>query len=202
MMTFDVETAYRELRSHFGKRVHRNELLARHCTFGVGGPADIWISLETQEELGGLVTLCSEQRWPLLLTGNGTNVLYADAGVRGIVARIASNGYSIEDSGDGTALLIASAGISWPRLLNELTPRGWGGLEFRAGYSGDTWRRCHQQCRCAQERPGASPGMGRRAGCTGCRGTSSDTGDAALSARRTSPEVSAQSFPRTKTCPV
>ncbi len=37
-MTFDVETAYRELRIHFGERVRRNEPLARHCTFGVGGP--------------------------------------------------------------------------------------------------------------------------------------------------------------------
>src|ERR1700681_3389371 len=98
-MTFDVETVYRELRSHFGKRVRRNEPLARHCTFGVGGPADVWVSLDTQDELIGIVALCSEQRWPLLLTGNGTNVLYADAGVRGIVARIALNGYSIEDRG-------------------------------------------------------------------------------------------------------
>ena len=135
-MTFDLEIAYRELRSHFGERVRRNEPLARHCTFGVGGPADIWISVETQEELIGLVTLCSEQRWPLLLTGNGTNVLYADAGVRGIVVRIASNGYSIEDSGDGTALLIVGAGMSWPRLLNELVPLGWGGLEFGPGIPG------------------------------------------------------------------
>jgi UDP-N-acetylmuramate dehydrogenase len=135
-MTFDLEIAYRELRSHFGERVRRNEPLARHCTFGVGGPADIWISVETQEELIGLVTLCSEQRWPLLLAGNGTNVLYADAGVRGIVARIASNGYSIEDSGDGIALLIVGAGMSWPRLLNELVPLGWGGLEFGPGIPG------------------------------------------------------------------
>ena len=45
-MPFDVETAYRELRTHFGERVRRNELLARHCTFGVGGPADVWVSLE------------------------------------------------------------------------------------------------------------------------------------------------------------
>ena len=135
-MTFDVEIAYRELRLHFGERVRRDEPLARHCTFGVGGPADVWISLDTQDELIGLVTLCSEQRWPLLLTGNGTNVLYADAGVRGIVARIALNGYSIEDAGDGTALLTAGAGISWPRLLNELAPLGWGGLEFGPGIPG------------------------------------------------------------------
>ena len=135
-MTFDAETAYRELCSQFEGRVRCNEPLARHCTFGVGGPADVWVSLDTQDELVGLVTLCSEQRWPLLLTGNGTNVLYGDAGVRGIVARIALNSYTIEDHGDGTALLLADAGISWPRLLNELAPPGWGGLEFGPGIPG------------------------------------------------------------------
>ena len=121
-MTFDAETIYTELRTHFRERVRRNEPLARHCTFGVGGPADVWVSLETRDELHGLVTLCIEQHWPLLLVGNGTNTLYADAGMRGIVARIALNSYTIEEKGDGTALLLAEGGISWPRLLNELAP--------------------------------------------------------------------------------
>ena len=133
-MTFDVETTYHELQTHF--KVRRNEPLARHSTFGVGGPADVWVSLETKDDLIGLVTLCSEQRWPLLLMGNGTNVLYADAGVRGIVARLALSAYSIEDHGAGTAFLTAEAGISWPRLLNELAPLGWGGLEFGPGIPG------------------------------------------------------------------
>lgn len=86
-MTFDTKAAYTELQTHFKKRVRRDELLARHCTFGVGGPADIWVSLDMREELVGLVRLCAERGWPLLLVGNGTNTLYADAGTRGIVAR-------------------------------------------------------------------------------------------------------------------
>jgi UDP-N-acetylmuramate dehydrogenase len=135
-MTFDVETAYNTLRLHLGERVRRNEPLARHSTFGVGGPADVWVSLDTRDDLVGLVTMCAEQRWPLLLTGNGTNVLYADAGVRGIVARIALNRYTIEEHGDGTALLRAGAGVSWPRLLNDLASLGWGGLEFGPGIPG------------------------------------------------------------------
>ncbi len=135
-MTFDAEAVYTELQAHFKKRVRRDESLARHCTFGVGGPADIWVSLENREELVGLVRLCAERRWSLLLVGNGTNTLYADAGVRGIVGRIALNSYSIEDGGDGTALLLVEAGVSWPRLLNELAPLGWGGLEFGPGIPG------------------------------------------------------------------
>jgi UDP-N-acetylmuramate dehydrogenase len=135
-MTFDVETAYNTLRQQLGERVKRNEPLARHSTFGVGGPADVWVSLDTRDELMGLVTICIERRWPLLLSGNGTNVLYADGGVRGIVARIALNNYSIEDHNDGTALLRAGAGVSWPRLINELAALGWGGLEFGPGIPG------------------------------------------------------------------
>lgn len=135
-MTFDVETAYNTLRLQLGERVKRNEPLARHSTFGVGGPADVWVSLDTRDELIGLVTMCIERRWPLLLSGNGTNVLYADAGVRGIVARIALNNYGIEDHNDGTALLRAGAGVSWPRLINDLGSLGWGGLEFGPGIPG------------------------------------------------------------------
>src|SRR5437588_3896048 len=135
-MEFNADTAYKELRPHFQEHVHRNEPLARHCTFGVGGSADVWISLETREELIDLVRLCATRHWPLLIVGNSTNVLYADAGVRGIVARVALHTYSIEDHGDGTALLVADAGVSWPRLLHELAPMGWGGLAFGIGIPG------------------------------------------------------------------
>ncbi len=135
-MTFEIETAYTELRTLLGERVRRNEPLARHCTFGVGGPADIWVSLTTREDLLGVVGLCAERRWPLLITGNGTNVLYADAGVRGVVARVALNNYIIEEQSDNEAVLVAGAGVSWPRLLNDLSPLGWGGLEFGPGIPG------------------------------------------------------------------
>jgi UDP-N-acetylmuramate dehydrogenase len=135
-MTFDAEIVYQELHPHYHGRVRRNEPLSRHGTFGVGGPADVWVTLETSEELLDLVSRCMASEWPLLLVGNGTNVLYADAGARGIVARIALNEYTIEDRGDGTALLVAGAGVSWPRLLNELAALGWGGLEFGPGIPG------------------------------------------------------------------
>jgi len=115
-MIFDAEAAYNELRLYFQGRIRRNEPLAEHCAFGVGGPAEIWVSLESKQELVGMVSLCLERHWPLLIVGNGTNVLYADAGIQGIVAHISFNHYSIEQYDDTTALLMAEAGVSWPRL--------------------------------------------------------------------------------------
>lgn len=133
---FNIELAYTELRPLFGERTRLNEPLARHTTFGVGGKALIWITLTAREELVTLVERCSRLRWPLLLVGNGTNTLYSDNGVPGIVARLAFDSYSIEDHGDGTALLTVEAGASWPKLINELVAQGWGGLEFGPGIPG------------------------------------------------------------------
>jgi UDP-N-acetylmuramate dehydrogenase len=135
-MSFDAKTINTKLHPHFQERVRLDEPLSRHCTFGVGGPADVWVSLDTSRELVDLVSTCIEEQWPLLLVGNGTNSLFADAGVRGIVARIVLDHYTIEDQGDNTALLVAESGVSWPRLLNELAPQGWGGLEFGPGIPG------------------------------------------------------------------
>jgi len=135
-MTFNTETVYNELHPYFQKRVRQHEPLARHAAFGVGGPADVWLSLESQEELLDLVRLCAQEHWPLLVVGNGTNILFADAGVRGIVAHIALGSYRIEERSDGTALLLAEAGVSWPRLVHELAPLGWSGLEFGIGIPG------------------------------------------------------------------
>src|SRR5712692_6667817 len=135
-MTFDADTIYTELRPYFAGRVRRNEPLARHGTFGVGGPADVWVSLETPKELLDLVRLCLERHWPLLLVGNGTNVLFADAGARGIVARMAIDAWRLDEVDSAHTILHAGAGVSLPKLVNELAERGLAGLEWGAGVPG------------------------------------------------------------------
>ncbi len=135
-MKFDREMAYAILHPHFQGRVYKDEPLGRHCAFGVGGPADIWVSLTSRNELISLVNTCAEQHWPLLIVGSGTNILCADAGVRGIVARVGLDSYTLEAEEHETALLIAESGVRWPRLLREISSQGWGGLEFGVGIPG------------------------------------------------------------------
>lgn len=135
-MPFESTLAYTTLHPYFHERVLCNEALALHSSFGVGGPADIWLALETRRELQDLIDLCERQRWPLLLVGAGSNILYADAGVRGIVASISLQHYHIEKQADGSALLNAEAGVRWAPLLKDLASLGWGGLEFGIGIPG------------------------------------------------------------------
>lgn len=135
-MTFHTDTVYQVLLPHFRERIKRDEPLARHNVFGVGGTADLWIAVETRNELIGLANMCAEEHWPLLIIGHGSNSLFADAGVRGIVARVAFSTYHIEPESPQRALLIADAGVSWPRLAYDLIAQGWGNLTFGVGIPG------------------------------------------------------------------
>jgi UDP-N-acetylmuramate dehydrogenase len=122
-----------ELHHLFGRALRLQESLARHSTFAVGGPADAWVSVEREEQLRALVHLAGTRKWPLILVGNGTNVLYADAGARGIVARMAISQWSLQELDSGHCLLTAGAGVNLPGLVNDLAELGFGGLEWGAG---------------------------------------------------------------------
>lgn len=124
------------LREHFGARVRTGEPLSRHGTFGVGGPADAWISVAVEDDLLRLVQLARSSGWPLMLVGNGTNVLYADAGARGIVARMALDDWRLEPVDAEHMRLTAGAGVSLPKLINDLAEQGLAGLEWGAGVPG------------------------------------------------------------------
>lgn len=125
------------VRQAFGKLGRADEPLARHGTFGVGGPADAWVSIVEEDALERLATLAAVHDWPLMLVGNGTNVLYADAGARGIVARMQLAQWSLEPLEDAERVrLRAGAGVSLPKLVNELAAQGWAGLEWGAGVPG------------------------------------------------------------------
>lgn len=135
-MVFDTAYACDILQPYFHERVRLDEPLTLHSSFGVGGSADLWLTVETRQELSDLISLCTQKQWPLLVVGAGSNILYADAGVRGIVASVAMPHFRIEEQSDGSILLIAEAGVRWAHLLEELVPRGLGGLEFGAGIPG------------------------------------------------------------------
>jgi UDP-N-acetylmuramate dehydrogenase len=135
-MDFQSMFVYNALHPYFQERVHRHEPLADYSSFGVGGPADLWLWVETRQELSDLISLCAQQRWPLLVVGAGSNILYSDAGVRGIVASVSLCNYHIEEQADKSALIIAESGVRWAELLKDLVPLGWGGLEFAVGIPG------------------------------------------------------------------
>ena len=127
------ETIDRDLRNALGDaRVRRHAPLAPLTTFRVGGPADWLIEARRPDDIARVLSLASGAGVPITILGGGSNVLVADAGVRGIVMRI--RGGEI-DAPDGLHVR-ADAGVTINGLVRWMIGRGLAGLEAWAGTPG------------------------------------------------------------------
>lgn len=114
--------------------VFEQELLCRHTTFQIGGPAQ-WLVLPCKEpEIVAINALCRETSTPLHVLGLGSNVLAADEGVRGVVLKLAERfaGIALEEEGRITA----QAGASNDAIAAAACDAGLTGFEFAADIPG------------------------------------------------------------------
>ena len=124
----------------FGDRVRRNEPLAAHTTFRVGGPAEVWLAVESAAELAQVVTLARQHGLPVMVLGSGANVLVSDAGVRGVVIENRAGQVDFPQVAEvaiGTEVeLTVESGVVLPGLARRCARHGLGGLEWAVGVPG------------------------------------------------------------------
>lgn len=114
------------------ERVKFFEPMAKHTTLRVGGPAQVFIQPTTLEQFKSALGLARDYKLPVLIIGNGSNLLVRDGGYRGMVLSTLSlnnmiwNGNSVR----------AEAGLRLGTLAREAAARSLTGLEFAAGIPG------------------------------------------------------------------
>jgi UDP-N-acetylmuramate dehydrogenase len=130
-----IEGAYRALQAAIGddSRVLKNELMHKHTSFKIGGPADIMICIQSADEIADALLICRQYDVPATIIGNGTNLLVRDKGIRGAVIKIGKGFCDLSISG---TLVRAQAGILVSSLSNHTLNRGLAGLEFACGIPG------------------------------------------------------------------
>ena len=117
--------------------LRRAEPLARHTTFGIGGPADLYLKITGRAALAQAATRARQAGVPLLVLGSGSNVLVGDAGVRGLV--IENNAKQLNPPqalADGRVLLGGESGASFAATARRLCRDGYWGLEWAVGIPG------------------------------------------------------------------
>ena len=65
-----------------------NEDMKKHTTFKIGGPAECFIKIKTKEELKEILVFARENKIPITILGNGSNILVLDGGIKGITLTI------------------------------------------------------------------------------------------------------------------
>jgi UDP-N-acetylmuramate dehydrogenase len=107
--------------------VERDYPLARLTTVRAGGNAELFARPESENELVELLGWAESERIAVAVVGSGSNLLVADAGVSGLVIKLAGELAEIER--DGTRV-VCGGGVRLPSAAAKIA--GWGltGLEF------------------------------------------------------------------------
>ena len=129
-MMGDVES---RLRAALGEdRLQRDAPLAPFTTFKVGGRADWLVTVRSADEIRRALIAARDCELPVTVIGGGSNVLIADAGLRGLVVRVHGGDARQIDAGH----VRADAGMTINGLVRWTIGRGLAGLEAWAGTPG------------------------------------------------------------------
>ena len=110
-----------------------NKKLSKICSLGVGGEAEFFAEPETPEMLQKIFIYARQNDIPVYTIGGGSNVLFPDGLIKGIVISTRKLN-SIEWLSGFRAKI--QAGYILPKLVKELSNHNLGGLEFATGIPG------------------------------------------------------------------
>lgn len=109
------------------------EPLNKHTTFRIGGAAKYFFTPKNSTEVYDIICYCRENHIPYYILGNGSNVLFSDAGYDGAVINIYNSMNDISVDGER---MYAMAGALLSKIAATAKDNGLHGMEFAAGIPG------------------------------------------------------------------
>lgn len=127
-----IEDAYSNLIKCIPKeKILKNEIMSKHTSFKVGGPVDLFITVETIEQLKDTIKILKHQNIEYKVIGNGSNLLVKDEGYRGAIIKPSFNSIEIKED-----IVEVGAGVKNGMLAQKLLQKELTGFEFAAGIPG------------------------------------------------------------------
>ena len=120
------------------ENIIKNEDMSRHTTFRVGGPADYFVKIDNSGSLNEVLTLFREMGLKMqedyYVLGNGSNLLVADSGYRGVIVSLC--GEFAECEIESPCIIRAGAAALNVAVANLARDNSLTGFEFAHGIPG------------------------------------------------------------------
>ena len=117
------------------ENLYYDEPMAKHTSFKIGGPADVFIKVDNIEELKETLDLSKKNQIPLTIIGNGSNLLVTDKGIRGITAKLNLKDIEIKKE-NNKQIIKVEAGVPVGLLAQKLLKEEITGFEELSGIPG------------------------------------------------------------------
>ena len=127
---------YNELLKFIDKdKILKDEPMALHTSFKIGGKADFLVKPSTEDEIISILKFSKENDIPVFILGNGSNILVRDGGIRGITIKQNLQDISIFENDDDVDIIVG-AGYPFAKLSRIVSQKEIAGLEFLSGIPG------------------------------------------------------------------
>ena len=110
------------------------ELLSKHTTLRVGGPAQFWVEPRNEKAFSDLIRFCRDENLPLFAMGRGSNLLVRDGGICGVVVH--PRGGDFDKIQVNSSEITAGAGVKLKEIAYAARASNLGGLEWMEGIPG------------------------------------------------------------------
>lgn len=114
--------------------VRRDVPLATLGKWRIGGPADVVIEPASAEQAASVMKALQQSTAPFTVIGDGSNLLFDDAGYRGVIVRIGAKMAAMQVHPDGT--VEAEAGVWVPNFVRRVGGAGFTGCVHAIGIPG------------------------------------------------------------------
>lgn len=110
----------------------KEEALKQHCTFKIGGAAQLYCVPETGDQLCALVRCCVQNEVPYFILGKGSNILFSDYGYHGVVITTAKLiRFTVKENS-----ITAECGVPLCEICKTAAENSLAGMEFAYGIPG------------------------------------------------------------------
>ncbi|MBQ7942980.1 MAG: UDP-N-acetylmuramate dehydrogenase [Lachnospiraceae bacterium] len=114
-------------------RILEQEPMKLHTTFRVGGPAKLFLRVESEAELQQILALMKTEGEDYYLIGNGSNLLISDKGYDGVMIQLSKGFADVKVDG---RRLYCEAGATLSAIARVALEHSLTGFEFAAGIPG------------------------------------------------------------------
>ncbi|MFZ0545404.1 MAG: UDP-N-acetylmuramate dehydrogenase [Candidatus Promineifilaceae bacterium] len=130
-----LDAIYMHFREAFGEDFQPNVHLARYTSARVGGSAEMFITAHNASELQIAAELAYAMHIPYWVLGGGSNILVADAGVKGLVIFNKARNVRFRNTGSSVVCAVES-GMNLSSLARQCIAKGLAGLEWAVSVPG------------------------------------------------------------------
>ena len=121
------------LKSIIKGSVKENEMMSKHTYYGIGWPADAYITPQDRNDLSTILQYADKNSIPAYFIGSGSNLLVSDKGINGLVL---SPGKAFRNLKFRDCNVFAESGVMLGKVVRESIKRNLSGVESLIGVPG------------------------------------------------------------------